>query len=121
VFSSVLAWKDGDVVAEEPPRAFSPEAAADRARAAHQRGDLVVGEVVEQFAPGIAFRDPATDLPDAGVIATIAAKRLAATTHTQGIEAVYGREPDVTRATPRRATDGLDSATNVGSSGRSPA
>lgn len=102
----------------EAPLALSPEAAREHAERARAEGALVVGEVVEQFAAGLAFRHPATDLPDAAVIARVGAKRLEHSTPealAAGALPIYGREPD---AKPKQAL--LDSRPDVGSPGRDP-
>lgn len=103
----------------EAPLALSPSAAREHAERATEAGALIVGEVVEQFAPGLAFRHASVDLPDASVVARMAAARLVAATPQAlalGALPIYGREPD---AKPNPAL--LDSGPNVGSPGRKPA
>ena len=100
------------------PLALSPSDAREHAERAKHDGALVVGEVVEQFAPGLAFRALPTDLPDAAVIARIASRRFGALTEearAAGSLPIYGREPD---AKPQRAL--LDSGRDGGSPGRDP-
>jgi tRNA threonylcarbamoyladenosine biosynthesis protein TsaB len=107
---------DRGVAVVEPPLALSPDAARAHAEQAAAAGTLVVGDVVEQFAPGIAVRGHAVDLPDASVIARVASQRLAIDTPEAlrtGALPIYGREPD---AKPNPAL--LDSRPDVGSSGR---
>ncbi len=99
---------DRGVPVVEAPLALSPEAACAHAERASLAGALVIGEVLEQFAAGLGFRHPSTDLPDAGVLARVASSRLAVATPESlalGALPIYGREPDAkpTDAKPKPA------------------
>lgn len=100
------ALSGGEVEQEEEPVVVSHERAKELLAEAKSRGDVVAGAAAAQLGVEPTRRSDALDFPDAGVIARIAARRLAleptagridrtnATSPT--LVPVYVRPPDIT-------------------------